>query len=173
MKGRNLIIGLMALFSWLSACVEDAVLPQPPLVVPFTTEQAGIKSEFEMQVTKDRPYKFSIQLGYRHGDEGDRNRVSRLAGRYGRMNTKLIEPGISIPLRLKINLLGPSGTKLLVDREFWEQEMYAEGSDRFLKTITVVRLTPGRYNVSIQYLKDVPELRGTPVALTIFEDWVK
>lgn len=89
------------------------------------------------------------------------------------MNTKLIEPGISIPLRLKINLLGPSGTKLLVDREFWEQEMYAEGSDRFLKTITVVRLTPGRYNVSIQYLKDVPELRGTPVALTIFEDWVK
>lgn len=168
MKTKRLFVAMLAFFPWFSACTNDTRPPKPPLILPFAVQKAGNKVETELRVVEHRGYRFSLRLGFKKGDEEDRRRVRKLAGDFGRdRNGKLIEPGISIPLGLKISVIDSSGERSLLEREILEEEMYAYGSDHYSKQIIEVVLRPGHYRIAIESLKDTPELLGTPVALGI------
>lgn len=168
MKSKWLFIAMMALLPWLTACAQDAGPPNPPLSLPFEVQQAGNKVETELRVVEHRGYSFDLRLMYKKGDQANRERVRKLAGRYEQdKNGKLIEPGVPILLRLKIDVIDDSGVNPMLEQGVSELKLTSWGGDSFNKRIAEVPLKPGRYRISIESLRDVPELLGTPVILRV------
>lgn len=168
LKAKLLLLVVLIIFPWFSACARDAKPLQPPLSLPFEMQKAGNKVETELRVIEHRGYLFDLQLMYKERDQVDRARVKKLAGaatidKYG----NLVEPGILILLRLKIEVVDDSGVKLMFEQEISELRLTSHGADSFDKRIAVVPLKPGRYRISVESLKDVPDLVGTPVIFRI------
>lgn len=167
-KARWLSIALMAALPWLSACANSAQPPKPPLSLPFEVQKAGSKVETELQIVEDKEYRFTLLFLYKENDEEDRARVRKLAGGQGvDKNFKLIEPGIPISLKVKINIIDSTGERTMFEQEVSELSLSGWGSGRFSKRIIYLTLKPGHYRVSIETLKDVPELLGTSVIFQI------
>ncbi len=165
------LIALFFVLCALVACDGTKQVPKPPLVLPFAVQQAGNKVETELQVHEYRPYIFDLRLGFVEKDSEDRERVKKLAGDYGRSKEgKLLKPGVAVPLRLRISVIDSFPEKTLLEREILEEEMWAYGADNFKKRIAIVPLKPGHYRISVESLKDMPELIGTTVALGIGYD---
>lgn len=165
---RRLLLPLGMSLSMLAACSDTPKLPQPPLTFPFDTQKAGFKIETDIRVVDFNSYKFGFMLGFKEGDAADRERVKKLAGEYGRDKAgKLIQPGVPIPLRIRIEALKPSALEGVFEKEFLEQEMYAFGDSYYRTGIASVKLKPGTYHLAIENLKVVPELRGTSVILFV------
>jgi len=165
---RLLSIVVLAFLPWLTACADSTHLPKPPLSFPFEVQKSGSKIETELRIVEDKEYRFALLLLYKEGDQEDRARVRKLAG--GHMidkNGKVIEPGIPILLRFKINVIDASGERPMLEQEVSELRLSAWGSGHFNKQIFYLALKPGRYRVSVESLKDVPELFGTPVTFQI------
>ena len=160
MTGRWLSIFLLAFLPWLTACAKSNL--------PFEVQKAGNKVEIEYRAVEHRGYLFDLRLMYKEGDQVDRERVRKLAGRYEKDNNgKLIEPGVPILLRFKIDAIDDSGVQPMLEQEISELRMTSYGADSFDKRIAEVILKPGRYRISVESLKDVPELVGTPVIFRI------
>lgn len=168
---RRLCIAMLAFLPWLSACANDAGPPKPPLSLPFEVQKAGNKVETELRVVEHRGYIFALLFMYKKDDQEDRARVRKLAGEYEKnQNGELIEPGVPILLRLKIDVIDDSGVKTMLEQEISELRMTSYGAVSFNKRISAVPLKPGHYRISVESLKDVPELLGTPVIFQIGRD---
>jgi hypothetical protein len=171
LRKKLLLVLLAASLLCLFICSDTDKLPQPPLSFPFDTQKAGFKIETDIRVVDYNSYKFGFMLGFKEGDATDRARVRKLAGEYGRDKAgKLFEPGVPIPLRIRIEARKPSTLESVFEREFLEEEMYAIGDTYFRTMITTVKLKPGTYHLMIENLKEVPELKSTPVTLTMTSD---
>ncbi|MBI5556779.1 MAG: hypothetical protein HY885_04015 [Deltaproteobacteria bacterium] len=167
-KAKWLVIALMVVLSCFSACTDSVQLPRAPLHFPFEVQRAGNKIETELQVLERREYSFSLRFGFKENDEVDRARVKKLVGdhmidKYG----KLVEPGIPIPLRLRINVVDVAGERTIFEKEISEQGLWAWGGVDFAKLIESMILKPGHYRISVETLKDIPELIGIPVTFNI------
>lgn len=153
---------MLAFLPWLTGCVNG------PSSLPFEVQKAGNKVEIEFRAAEHRGYFFNLLLMYKEGDQEDRARVRKLAGSYEKdKNGKLIEPGIPIVLRFKINVIDDSGERPMLEQEIPVLGLTSWGGDSFSKQITTVILKPGRYRISVESLKDAPELVGTPVIFSI------
>lgn len=162
MRPRWLPVFMLAFLPWLTACANA------PSSWPFEVQKAGNKVEIEYRAVEHRGYLFDLRLMYKEGDREDRERVRKLAGRYEKDNSgKLIEPGVPILLRFKISVIDASGERLILDQEISELRKTSHGADSFNKRIIEVPLKPGRYRISVESLKDVPELFETPVIFSI------
>ena len=157
---RWLSIFMLAFLPWLTACAKSNF--------PFEVQKAGNKVEIEYRVVKHEFYYFNLRLMYKEGDQEDRARVRKLAGSYEKdKNGKLIEPGIPIVLRFKINVIDSAGERPMLEQEIPVLGLTSWGGDSFSKQIAGVPLKPGRYRISVESLRDVPELVGTPVIFSI------
>lgn len=162
MKPGWLFVLMLSFLPWLTACANQ------PSSWPFAVQKAGNKVEVEFKADEHRGYLFDLRLMYKEGDQVDRERVRKLAGRYEKDNNgKLIEPGAPILLRLKIDAIDDSGIKPMFDQEISELRMTSHGADSFNKRIAEVPLKPGRYRISVESLSNVPELLGTTVVFSI------
>lgn len=56
----------------------------------------------------------------------------------------------------------------MFEQEISELRKTSDAADFFAKQIIELTLKPGHYRVSIESLKDVPELLGTPVIFQMF-----
>lgn len=162
---RWLSIFMLAFLPWLMACANDAQSPKPPLILPFEVQKAGSKVETELEVIEHREYIFSLRFGFKKNDEVDRARVKKLVGDDGQLKNG--DPGIPTPLRFKINVIDATGERPMLEQEISELRLRSWGGDSFDKHIAYVILEPGHYRISIESLKDAPELVGTPIALGI------
>lgn len=98
----------------------------------------------------------------------DARRLIELAGSNARFkNGKPLSYGISMPVKLKVSLLDPSGEKVIYDKEIQQEDMIGAGGMGIEKVIDVIDLRPGRYKVSVQSLKDTPEYSENPVTFGI------
>ena len=141
------------------------------MVVPFDTQSAGFKVDTTVQVTDYNAYEFGFKLGFREGDEADRKRVLKLAGDPRRDKAgKLIGPGVSVPVRLRISSVNPSDLEHTFEKEFVEVQRTAVSDTHTYSSITEIRLKRGVYRISIENLKAVHELKGTPVSLYVAAD---
>lgn len=137
--------------------------PKPPLVVQFEAQKAGVTFTTELRVVEHTIYEFTLLLKARKGTTmEDAKRLIKLAGLSGRdKNGKLVWPGISIPLKLKVSIIESSGERIIYDKEIHEEEMRSAGGMGIEKLIDFIELKPGLYKVSIQSLKDSSEWEGT------------
>lgn len=160
MKPRWLSFLVLALLPWLPGCAKAEW--------PFEVQKAGNKIEVEYRAREHRGYYFQIRLGYKKRDQADAERVGKLAGKYAKDRSgNLIEPGVPILLRFKIYTIDASGEKLLLEQDVSELRTTSAGSGSYSKEIAMVILKPGRYRISVESLKDVPELIGTSVIFSI------
>lgn len=168
MKSRRLFSAMLALFPWLPA-LAGSKLPKPPLILPFAAHKAGSVVTTEVRIVEHRVYYFDLRLGFKENDSEDRKRVQKLAGGFGR-DKKSREPldyGISIPVRLKITTVDSSNDLIIYDKEIQKEEMSGFGANSFSKKIDRLELRPGHYRISLENLKDIPELNETPVFLGV------
>lgn len=168
MKLRRRLLMLLAVMPFLSACKVSDGLPKPPIQLPFAIQKKGNKVEIKLRVVEHRHYLFNIQFMYKEGDQVDRARVMKLAGEYN-----LIESGVPIQLRLKINSIEAAGEQTLIKDSILQPEeirKISHSSTSFNKQFAVVNLKPGHYKISVESLRDVPELIGTPVVFQIGRD---
>ena len=169
--GRNLIASLITLLFLvlaLTTCETRKQPPEPPVTIPFAVQHAGATIETKLLVQEHRPYLFDLVFGFEKKDPNDRERVKKLAGDYGRnQNGKLINPGISVPLNLNINVIDSLGERPIFNLKIVEEEMRGYGADHFLKQIATIPLKPGHYRVSVETMRDTPDLIGTFVFLKI------
>jgi hypothetical protein len=147
----------------LSACTKDTYPPTPRIVLPFAVQKAGTTVETEMRIVEHHDYIFSLCFTYKEGDQADRARVKKLVGN----NHKDGDPGIPTPLKLKVSVIEPAGERVIVDKEVLELRLRSWGGGWFEKHIDYIKLMPGNYRVSVKSLKNVPELAGESVFLTI------
>lgn len=168
-KPRWLPIFILSFLPWLTACSKDVGPPQPPINLPFEVQKAGSRVETEMRIVEEKGYWFSLLLRYKQDDMADAERVRKLAG-YSDLDkdNKLLRPGVSTPLRFKMHIIDGAGERLMLEQEISELRTTSYGSGRYTKQIiSPLVLKPGRYRVSVESLKDVPELIGTPVEFSI------
>lgn len=164
----RLFIVMLTFLPWLTACGNDTHIPKPPLSVPFEVQKEGSKVETTLRVLERREYLFDLRLMYKEKNPKDHVRVGKLTGGAGiDKNGKPVAPGVPILLRLKIDVIDDSGMTPMLDQEIAELRRTAHTADFFGKQIATVLLKPGRYRISVESLKDVPELVGTPVVLHI------
>lgn len=167
MKTIRLFTAILAFFPWLSACA-NARPPKPPLIFPFAVQRAGSKIETELRIVEKRLYTIKLLFMFKDGDQEDYARVRKLAGDSAiDKSRKLVDPGIPILLRLKIIQIDAQGQKLLFEKESSEQPCYATGTGRISKRIEDIKLDVGHYKISVENLKDVPELEGTKINFVI------
>jgi hypothetical protein len=78
-----------------------------------------------------------------------------------------IDSGIPTPLRFKINVIDNEGEKLLLEQDIPIMGLTSWGSGILDKIFAQVILNPGHYRVSVESLKDAPELVGTKITFCI------
>jgi len=160
--GIWLSVFMLSFIPWLTACANTTSS------WPFEVQQAGNKVEIEYQAVEHRGYFFNLRLMYKEGDQEDRARVRKLAGSYEKdKNGKLIEPGTPIELKFKIYTIDSAGERPMLEQKFSVLGLTSWGGDSFDRQIAMVILKPGRYRISVESLKDAPELVGTPVIFSI------
>ncbi len=168
---RRLVLSFVFLLSSLSACTNNSQIPEPPLSFPFDTQKAGFKIETDMRVVGYNSFQFGFKLGFKEGDATDRARVKKLAGDHAQdMTGKLIQAGVPIAVRLRINALNPSTLESVFERDFFEERENGASATDFYIVLTEVKLRPGTYHIVIESLKEVPQLQGTTVALYVASD---
>lgn len=161
---RRLFIVMLAFIPWLTACANDAGPPKPPLSLPFEVQKAGSKVETELEVIEHREYIFSLRFGFKKNDEVDRARVKKLVGENAQFKGGT---GVPTPLIFKISVIDATGERPMLQQEIPELRLRSWGGDSFDKHIAYVILKPGHYRISVESLKDAPELVGTPIAFSI------
>ena len=114
----------LLLLLMLAGCSNEPKLPEPPIVFPFSAWKAGEKLDFQFRIKERRLYEFSIGIYYKErakDDYEDRERVRKLVGIYDRDNTgKIKNPGILIPLTLKVTQEDDNQGKVIIDNKFYE-----------------------------------------------------
>jgi hypothetical protein len=114
-------------------------------------------------------YWFNLKLTYKEGDKADRERVRKLVGSWGkkRGTRRSIEAGILIPLKITISVSDSSGAHPVLEKEVLVGDVYAYGNNYFLREIEYIEIPAGRCRITVQSLKNIPELAYTEVILRI------
>jgi hypothetical protein len=159
-----LTAAIITLIPWITACADRMQPLKPPLSLPFEVK-AGSKVETKLQIEDNREYIFSLRFDYKKDDLEDRARVKKLVGDDGQRKDG--DPGISTPLKLQIYYIDAAGEKLIHERDIPVLRLRSWGAGHFSKHIAYINLKPGNYQVSVESLRDAPELAGTPIALSI------
>jgi hypothetical protein len=145
-------------------------LPKPPLRLPFAVQKVGTKIETEIDVVDYRNYIFSLRFMFNEHDQSDRARIYKLVGDRPHVNTNDGDPGVPTPLDFGISQIDASGEKPISDQELKELRLMSWGGDTFDKHIAFVNLKPGHYRVSVESLRDAPELIGIPIIFIMGSD---
>jgi len=116
MKTKHFLLVAIALVHWNFVWAASRP-PTPPIILPFAAERAGSRITTELQVVEPLTYTFSLRLGFKKNDPGDRKRIKKIAGGFGKdRNGNLVEPGIGIPLKLTIRVVDSTGDKYFLEK---------------------------------------------------------
>lgn len=161
-------IFMLSFLPCLTACAKDVGPPKPPINLPFEVQKSGSRVETEMRIVEEKEYRFALLLLYKKDAMADFERVRKLAG-YSDLDKfgKLLRPGVPVLLKFKINIIDSAGERLMLEQDVSELRTTSMGSGQFNKQIVYLVLKPGHYRVSVESLRDVPELIGTPVEFQI------
>ncbi len=154
-----LSIFMLALLPWLSGCATAER--------PFEAQKAGAKIEVEFRAREHRGYYFILSFMHKKFDRTESDRIHKLLGReWKNKNGELTIPGIPTLLRLRIYEVD-AAEEPIFEEDIQTFGITSAGSDSVDRDIAMVILQPGRYRISVESLKDVPELIGIPVIFRI------
>ncbi|WP_291987229.1 DUF5625 family protein [Candidatus Accumulibacter sp. ACC007] len=158
-------ISMIGMVAFLSACVDESLLPTPPLTWPLDMQKSGDKIDAKFRVVDHREYSLGLEFGFMNDNQEDRERVRKLVGDDGQFING--DPGVPTPLRVKILEIRESGDKPFFEQELQISRLRSWTGNTFVKHIAYVRLNPGNYRVRVESLKDVAELAGMPLFFSI------
>lgn len=164
---KKILTIILIMLVCIIGCVAEG--PKPPIMLPFSIHQAGATVSTELRIAEERRYPFSLKFMYNEKDQADRERVRKLVGAYEKdKHGNFIEPGVSTPLKLTISVIDSSGARPLLEKDISALGQEGHGNNFFDRDFDLVRLSPGLYRVTVQSLKDVPELVNTKVIFCIY-----
>jgi hypothetical protein len=143
--------------------------PTLPIKLPFAVHKAAATVSTELRIIEKREYPFFLIFMFNPQDRADEKRVRKLVGGLSINNFtgRNADPGIPISLKIVISTIDTSGERLLLEKEVVTEGSISYGSNSFDRLIGLIELAPGLYRVTVQSLKDIPELSGTEVILDI------
>jgi len=148
--------------------LASLVLPSPHISVPFAAGKKGAIVTTNLHVNFAAYYTVYLNLYFDKGNPEDRSHVAALAGSGATSKSgQRLDNGLEIPVELTIVRKKDNQTNLILDDHFKTDELGGFTADHFAKVITGIRLDPGRYEIKIAALQDVPELRDVPVRFDV------
>jgi hypothetical protein len=161
----------MTIFFCFAGCV--AAGPRPPIELPFAVHKAGTIVSTELRIPEKGPFVYQFMLKFMHkdSDKADRARVQQLLGSSRHTSYGIfVEPGVQTPLKITLSVIDSSGEHIFLEKEFSTVGISASGENYFKRQIDLSELkrSPGLYRVTVQSLKDIPELADTKVFFTIY-----
>src|ERR1035437_7872565 len=165
---KKILTVIMVMLVCFAGCV--AAGPRPPIELPFAVHQAGATVSTELRIVERHKYPFFLVFMFNEKDRADQERVRKLVGYHQKdRHGKFIEPGIPIPSKITINIIDSSGERLFLKKEVLTMGMDSGPSiNDFDRKVDLIELAPGLYRVTVQGLKDIPELKDTKVILGIY-----
>jgi len=167
----------LLLLLMLAGCSNEPKLPEPPISFPFSAWKAGERLDFQFRIKERRLYEFSIGIYYKErakDDYEDRERVRKLVGIYDRDSTgKIKNPGVLIPLTLKVTQEDDNQGKVIIDNKFYELKYSGHSVGYFSKNITSIILEPGNYRCQVESLSDIPEFAGREMKFFLAKNHAK
>lgn len=158
---------ILSIFICLTAC--EAAGPTPPIELPFAVHKAGATVSTEMTVKEAHRYWFElIFLHNKADDEAERERLEKVIGGWGRdKEGKRIKPGMQIPLKISINVIEQSREHTVFEKEMFLGDLWAGGYHGYCREIGYIEIPAGRCRITVQSMKDIPELANSKVILAI------
>jgi hypothetical protein len=72
-------------------------------------------------------------------------------------------------LKLTIRVIDPSGVQTFLEKEIMVGDgINSSAASHFSREIDIIKLEPGFYRITVQSLKDIPELANTKVVFAIY-----
>jgi hypothetical protein len=146
-----------------------AGLPGPselPLLTPFAAQRAGSTVDTTFRIVEHLRYQFELRLYFSSPEQ--RMHLRAILGSSARRNDGTpVDAGLPIPVHLRIETTKPSIGDLVYEQEKSKLPLSSWGAGSFSEIIDTVDLPPGEYRVVVQSLKDIPELDGIKISLSI------
>jgi hypothetical protein len=177
---KLMLTAIILLLSCITGCAAPtrySMAPELPVTLPFAVDKAGATVSTDLRIVKNLPngepygYISTLHFEYKQNDSIDRQRVRKLVDKWWDKSGNIHYPVISsIPLRLKISALDSFGNERVVsDKTVYLGEESGFSATYFSRYVEErLNLSAGLYRVTIQSLRDVPELAGTTVTFGIY-----
>jgi Domain of unknown function (DUF5625) len=139
---------------------------KPPLLTPFAAQRAGSTVDTTVRIVEHLRYRFELRLYFSNSEQ--RTHLGTILGSSGRRNDGTpADTGLPIPVHLRIETTKPNNGDVVYEQEKSQLPLSSWGADSFSKMIDTIDLPPGEYRVVVQSLKDIPQLDGIPISLSI------
>ncbi len=139
-----------------------------PISVPFAVEKAGTRLTCEVIIEDKGGY--GVYLSYlNNGTQEDNERVLRIADGY-KYDASLdvwIDMGEGGPMIVRYTLKSLDSGQILRDAVIKHPEIWSWDGERRNAVLGAFDLTPGRYEVRVESLKDVPEMATVRTELEV------
>jgi hypothetical protein len=164
---------LIALVVWAVGIAVAQQPPVPPLRLPFDASKESSSIDLTIRIKEKRSYYFDMDFLYANQDEMPK--VQGLAGGGARFSDgRYAEPGIAIPIHLKVKEFGSDAGRIIYDSTVETQGRYAHGfsapGGHYSRVIAGLVLAPGLYRVEARPTRSTPELSGTETRFSITYD---
>jgi len=132
-----------------------------PTSVPIDVTKKGNKTEVLVKLRKECGCGAYLDFYYIEHDMVDRERVDKIVGHSKRGS------GVKTPVHLTFTKIEKDGREIILLDEEKEPKIYSWGGFSFSKRIDGMLFLPGLYKISIEALKDSPELKEVKMKLSI------
>jgi hypothetical protein len=164
---KRILAAIITMLVCFTAC--EAAGPKPPIELPFEVYKAGATVTTELWIVKKGIHQYLFGLEFEYNKKDKSENIWKLVGSWEKDEEtgKSVKPGIMIPLKIKIKNSNSLGGKPIFEKEILLGELDGCSEKYCSRTIGNYPLTPGHYNITIQSLRDIPELANTNVIFTI------
>ncbi|MHB8137538.1 MAG: DUF5625 family protein [Smithellaceae bacterium] len=164
---KRILAAIITILVCFTAC--EAAAPKPPIKFPFSVHKEGATVTTEMQVKKAHHYWFELTfLHNKADDEAERERLRKLVGSWEKnKDGESREPGIQIPLKITVSVMDSSGVRNVYEKELLVGSVWSGGVGGWSRAIGAIEIPAGQCRITVQSMKDIPELSNREVVLEI------
>lgn len=164
-----LLLFVLSAFGF-TGCDAYSGIRKPPLSVLFPVETAGSRISFMFDISKTDFY--AVKLRY-FCDKNLRDDVwKKVGGEVIDESGKWVEPGAPIIIRIRLVQENSATDSVKIDKEFATPKLFSLGDCEFDARLTYLQLTPGRYTLTAESLKEAPELKEIRTELQIVKAYL-
>lgn len=141
---------------------------EQPISVPFAVHKAGTRLTCEVVIEDEGGY--GVYLSYlNNGTKEDSKRVLRIADgyKYDASSDVWIDMGEGGPMIVRYILKSLDSGQILRDEVIEHPDIWSWDGERRNAVLGAFSLLPGRYEVTIESLKDVPEMATVRTELKV------
>ncbi len=137
-----------------------------PISVPFAVQKAGTRLTCDVVIEDEGGY--GVYLSYFHNSSReDRDRVLRIAGGYEYYDASMNVSRQGGPMIVRYILKSLDSGQILRDKVIKHPPIWSWDGERRNAVLGAFDLTPGRYEVTVESLKDAPEMAMIRTELTV------